>query len=630
MIAPGSQFTLAQLGIPESYTPPATRLRTRMFPAPDGVSWEPYKVRTIKKEKGTTDLNGDTAMGENGQTQNDAVEEDEYEEDLESDEGAVYPLTEGRITNMPAFLALLNHVHNILSPTLHTPILLVAQPAWTAQDQESITQFIFEKFKTPAFCLMDSGLCAAYGAGLENALVIDVGYQKADVTAIVESCVQTVGRTIALPGAGDAMTDKLLELLGKKGWNKDMCEQLKKSTFCEILPLGTPLPGSDGAKEDTNPAAAASTGAAASGPSVKIADVPRGPGPETDVGDEEDGEGRVDDDGVLDVASIVTSGKTQEFLAAQERKKAAAAGRKAAKDAREAAEAAAAKPVRLPNSQREKVVFHYQEKRSMEEKESIATESKPADATADAAPNAEMAQTEGAPADGEAVNADASAAPDNSIPVEDQKAKNEQVKAAKREEKRKAKAGEGGSVRREMEVGTERFLAASGGLIENLADAIHRTVLAVPEVEKRAAVWDNVLLVGHGMKVRGFREALMNTLTSKYIISPSSATIFTSELPSNLSTPIGTGSQTPTREYPIGQHPLPTSSGVNPLLIAATTAGNPAMSQMGGYSNGISHAHTGHGQSPTSIKLAKVPECFPNFKVCLHAYIILMHMLTLL
>lgn len=118
----------------------------------------------------------------------------------------------------------------------------------------------------------------------------------------------------------------------------------------------------------------------------------------------------------------------------------------------------------------------------------------------------------------------------------------------------------------------------------------------------------------------GFKEALLATLSSKYVISPSSATIFTSELPSNLSTPAGTGANTPQPQL----HP-PQSSGVNPLLVAATTAqhqqhlmpnshsaSSPLQQPLGGQQH--SSSHTGHGQSPTSIKLAKQPEYFPEWK----------------
>ncbi|OBT69168.1 hypothetical protein VE03_01970 [Pseudogymnoascus sp. 23342-1-I1] len=699
IIAPGSLTTLAQLGLPESFTPATTKVRTRMFPAGEG-KWEPYKINEVKKATPPAAANGgEVTMGGTGEEEKkeDNEAEPEFEEDLESDEGAVYPLTEGRITNMPAFLALMNHIHSVLSPTLHTPILLIAQPAWTAQDIEALTQFFFEKFKTPAFCIMDSALAISYAYGVQNGTVIDVGFQKTDVTTIHDFSVQHVGRAISVAGTGgDAMTERLLELLGPKGWTKDMCEQLKKSPFCEILPAGAPLPGAEGAEEGSG-----SNGAAGGEVVANAADATRAP--DADV-DEDDAEKGVDDEGVLDVASIVASGKTQEFLAQQERKKQLAASRKAAKDAREAAEVAGAKPIRLPNSKREKVIFHYQERKAQGEidealengnkaaavdvemtepvkektpevaapaaaaepatKEAEAEapaagangEAKPAEAApvpvaeasgetkpAEAAPAAEAsgeakpadaapateAEGEAKPAEaapapeanGEAKPAEAAAAaPDTSVTVEDASAKREQVRAAKREEKRKAREGAGDPMqwRREIEVGTERFQAASNGLLDRIADAVHRTVLAGTESSKRGDLWDSLIIVGNGSRVRGFKDALLATLMKKYLISPSSASIFTSELPSNLSTPMGTGAQTPQREYPAGQHALPTGSGVNPLLLAATTASNPALnpniSIASSFGGGGGGSHSSHGQTPTSIKIAKVPEYFPEFK----------------
>ncbi|ELR09697.1 Actin-like protein arp9 (SWI/SNF complex component arp9) [Pseudogymnoascus destructans] len=688
IIAPGSLTTLAQLGLPESFTPASTKVRTRMFPAGEG-KWEPYKINEAKKATPPAANGGEVTMGGTGEEETGEEEkkednelEPEFEEDLESDEGAVYPLTEGIITNMPAFLALMNHIHSVLSPTLHTPILLIAQPAWTAQDIEALTQFFFEKFKTPAFCIMDSALAISYAYGVQNGTVIDVGFQKTDITTIHDFSVQHVGRAISVPGTGgDAMTERLLELLGPKGWTRDMCEQLKKSPFCEILPAGAPLPGAEDAEDQ---------GANGNGAAIGEAAASLIGAPHADV-DEEDVEKGVDEEGVLDVASIVASGKTQEFLAQQERKKQLAASRKAAKDARDAAEVAGAKPIRLPNSKREKVIFHYQERKAQGEidealengnkaaaadvemteavkektpemaaaepvtKEAEAatpapeatSDTKPAEAVpapeatgeanpAEAAPasaaDGEAKPAEAAPApeaDGEAKPAEAAPAPeangeakpaDASITVEDASAKREQVRAAKREEKRKAREGAGDPMqwRREIEIGTERFQAASNGLLDRIADAVHRTVLAGTESSKRGDLWDSLIIVGNGSRVRGFKDALLATLTNKYLISPSSASIFMSELPSNLSTPMGTGAQTPQRDYPAGQHALPTGTGVNPLLLAATTASNPTLNPNVSVANSFggsgSHSHSSHGQTPTSMKIAKVPEYFPEFK----------------
>jgi len=360
---------------------------------------------------------------------------------------------------------------------------------------------------------MDSALAVSYAYGVQNATVIDIGYQKVDVTAVSDFTVQHVGRTIALTNSGgDAMTNRLFELLGPKGWTKDMCEQLKKSSFCEILPAGTPLPGSADTQQSTsNPAAAASAEANSSAPSVKITEAPRPV--DTDLGDDDGdiADKVVDDEGVLDVASIVASGKTQEFLAAQEKKKAMAASRKAAKDARDAADAATAKPVKLPNSKRERVMFHYQERKAPEELEQANLNGKPT-TTEDQPKKQKTPEPAPAPAPETAegnsssapTNPSGEAAADSSISVEDQATKREQIKAAKREERKKAREGQidPGLVRREVEVGTERFMAASGGVLDIIADAIHRTVLSV-EVGKRSELWDSLIIVGNGCKVRG-------------------------------------------------------------------------------------------------------------------------------
>lgn len=63
----------------------------------------------------------------------------------------------------------------------------------------------------------------------------------------------------------------------------------------------------------------------------------------------------------------------------------------------------------------------------------------------------------------------------------------------------------GGNVRREVEVGTERLKAASGGLLERIADAVYRTVSSVEDIGRRSELWDSLIIVGNGSKVRGRR-----------------------------------------------------------------------------------------------------------------------------
>ena len=116
----------------------------------------------------------------------------------------------------------------------------------------------------------------------------------------------------------------------------------------------------------------------------------------------------------------------------------------------------------------------------------------------------------------------------------------------------------------------------------------------------------------------GFIPALLATITQKYILSPS-ATIFTSEIPSNFTTPLPTGgTNTPANAGQPGPVLHPAAHGVNPLLVAATHANNPNLNA-GTPSTVVPnappyHRSTGHSQTPTSVKVLKPPEYFPEWK----------------
>ncbi len=536
-------------------------------------------------------------------------EEPQYEEDLISDEGAVWPIQLGRIVNWSCFFGLIQHIYQTMNPPFHTPILLIAEPAWTIRDHERITQFFFEKFRTPGFAIMDAAQATCYAFGIPTACIVDIGKDKANVTAITEFLTNSVGRAVGVEKcAGEAMTQRLLELLAGKGFTREMCEQLKASSICEILPPGTPLPGSNNkVTEDVvaaNPAAAASTGAEDSGPNQRhtagaLGQAPRGPGQDTEVGAEDTAQ-EAEQDGVLDVASIVAGGKMNEYLAKKEKEKAEKAAHR--KKGQEAA-AAAAKPVRLKNSEKDKASFLFED-------HALHDALKGTDMSTDNLADAKAALDEG-PRKPNGTD------PEPTSPIFPKESSSQ-------------------APRREITVGTERFLAASNGLLDTLTTTIHRVILSVPDPAQRPDLWNNIVIVGNGAAVRGFREALLATLNERYLVSPSSATIFTSELPSNMSTPLATGANTPVPQHHGGgqlgfgnsQH-----GGVNPLLIAATTASAqsasghlaPPSAMLGHGSSNLTpnnlnpqsaagHAHSSHAQTPTSIKLAQLPGYFPEWK----------------
>ena len=83
IIAPGSQTTLAQLGLPESFTPAQRRFPSRVFQNADGKTFDPHKITTRKKTNGA-----DVEMADSGA----AEAEEEEVEDPDDDEGAIWPL----------------------------------------------------------------------------------------------------------------------------------------------------------------------------------------------------------------------------------------------------------------------------------------------------------------------------------------------------------------------------------------------------------------------------------------------------------------------------------------------------------------------------------------------------------
>ncbi|KAI0842149.1 hypothetical protein F5Y06DRAFT_259107 [Hypoxylon sp. FL0890] len=589
IICPGSLTTMAQLGCSE-LTPPAHRIPTRMFKDEETNEYTPY--HTYKRKKAGA---SESADGEKNDDQW------EYVEDRDSVEGAIYPLQGGRIVNMAAFLAFLDHVHSLLTTTYHnTPIMLMASPQWTRPDCESIARYVFEKTKTPALCLLNSAVAAQYGLKWPTMTVVDIGFEKVDVTCIHEYNIVS-HKMLGFPtplreiSGGEVFTQKLLSLLKDKKFTYDMAEQLKKSPLCEVLPYAPDSPDlMDLPTDDSAPATSQTTGAASSSEGIKIVEPPK---PTTAFGGEtENGiaDGKETDEGVLDVANIVTSGNTREFLAKKEKEKAEKAKSKKQGKGQEA-EPAAAKPIRLPNSKRKVNVFHYEELVHEDVEVPIsngASKTEPAATTNGAAPTGDAPAAEGAPSNQEAkpegtgeANGDAQESTAKAIGTE-------------RRTKR---------VRHDIEVALERFLFADRGEINRITDTIYRAIQSIDDIYKRPGCWDNIVFVGNGSRLRGLKDNIMQTLIARHLISPSTATIFTSELPSNMATPSGTGSQTPTGSF-TGQ--LPTTSSVNPLLQAATTAslGIPGTTQAPGSTSGeIGAGHHSHGQTPMSIKQAPLP-----------------------
>jgi actin-related protein 9 len=462
-----------------------------MFPAEKEGEFEPYKIRRKNDKAGPSapEVKDDAQDGAKPTTEGDG-EEVLWEEDRDTEEGAIWPIQDGRIVDWPCFFALITHVYNQLNPPFHTAILLVTQPAWTPREHEKLTQFFFEKFKTPAFGLIDAALATSWAYGVHTATIVDVGKNKTDVTAVSEFIPQTQGRVVSLSGCGgEALTSGLLSKLKGRGFTRAMCEQLKRSPICEILPPGIPLPGSGAAAEKdiiSNPAAAASTGAISSGPAgaATIGNVPRGPGIDTEVGEDT---ALDENEGVLDVASIVAGGKMTEYLAKKEKEKQEKA---LAKKKGAPMPDAANRQARIPNMKKEKAMFLYEDHALIDTLKNMNLGTQ---GLADAKTALNEVTSKQAQEYGDS---------DSRLPHDSNG------------------TGEGGSktgtIRREIEVGIERFQADNDGVLEKIAAAVHRTISSVDEVQKRSDLWDNLIICGNGSRLRGlslYRTSTWYSLT---------------------------------------------------------------------------------------------------------------------
>lgn len=349
----------------------------------------------------------------------------------------VFPIVGGRIVNWDCFFGLLSHVIREINPGFYSPYMIVTEPCWTVKDCERITQFLFEQYKPPALAMMDAAMATSYGFGLQTATIVDVGYQKIDVTAISDHIVHERSRVISLPGCGgDAMTDRLSELLKPKGFTRDMCEQLKHNPITEVLPPGIALPGttldsSNNPTEAASPAAILSSAAAASGTATTGDDL------------------QVDDEGVLDVTTLLTSNNMGDILSRKEKERAEKSGKKEA-DANQQQ-----KQLKLRNIEKVSNTFVYEKPEKVKPVETTTT----------------MVVDEETDVTAEGVE-DGAAPPAESNLVE-------------------------------VEVGLERFQAVSGGILDRIADAVYKTIQSVDEMSRRPDLWDSIVVVGNGSRIKG-------------------------------------------------------------------------------------------------------------------------------
>lgn len=399
VISPGSSTTLANAGLGESLTPASIEVPSRVYKHPTEENWFCGK-------------------GE--------------------EKDAIYPIQNGKIINLPAFNYLFKliykHVQAQMSSNIAIGVLMLGSFRWSRLEVEEITRYAFESLKIPGFTIVPNALAAAFAHNVQDALVIDVGKSKTEITPINDYAVVEHAQKVINHG-GNTINQNLKELL--PDLTDDQVESLKKSQIYEVLN-----------ESDTKNSWFALNN-------------------NTISNENEDGE----EDGVVDIAAIVSSGRTREIL-----------------DERE------------------------QQSKGEKKKET---------------PNKDLEHNQFEDKDGKV-----------------------------------------------MEVGKQRFHGTEQ-LVKYIVDACGESVRKISHVNRRQDCWDNIIIIGRGSSVKGFKEAVLVALQERYVILRSTTY---SEMPSTFNT----GHNTP-------------------------NGGTPFYPQQ--------QIHTqGHGQAPTQIRPAKMADYFPEWK----------------
>ncbi|ORY84413.1 actin-domain-containing protein [Protomyces lactucae-debilis] len=216
----------------------------------------------------------------------------------------IRPLVAGKVADWKALVALLSHIlytltgkEPILQP-VGNPVLVMCPPCWSPTERERLTQLFFQTFRVQAFMAADPAVASLFACSSLSGLVIDIGHEKTDVTGVFESIISHPSRQTVSQLGGRQITEHLLSLL-RASPPLDQATQQSLSASEITLELAEEIKCSD------------------------ICEVPLG-----NIQQPAATKGATEDEGVLDIAAVVASGKTREYLARAEAEKRNEGGKK--------------------------------------------------------------------------------------------------------------------------------------------------------------------------------------------------------------------------------------------------------------------------------------------------------------
>lgn len=210
-----------------------------------------------------------------------------------NEESKIHPIQHGKIVDIDAFNYLIKLIYKTMTKDalIQPALMLVSSGGWTRPDTEAITQYAFETTKVPGLCILDNAPATAFAYSIQDAFVVDIGKHRTVISPVLEYSVVEEARD-SIPVGGHTINEELRPIL--PDLTDSQIEDLKKSPIFEVL----------NADDTKNSWFGVNQG--------KEAGVNDGLGGSS---------GSNEDEGVVDIAAIVSSGRTREILAERERLK---------------------------------------------------------------------------------------------------------------------------------------------------------------------------------------------------------------------------------------------------------------------------------------------------------------------
>lgn len=128
----------------------------------------------------------------------------------------VEPYERGLVVNWSALEALWRHIlfteFKIKRHRNECPVILTLPAFWSKYYHERVAQMFFERFNVPALYILDQPLAELYAVGQLSGIVVDIGWEKTDITPVLDTAIQYTA-VQKIPIGARHMQGHLLKLL---------------------------------------------------------------------------------------------------------------------------------------------------------------------------------------------------------------------------------------------------------------------------------------------------------------------------------------------------------------------------------------------------------------------------------